>query len=56
MKRTDKERLQKIVKIWTELSEQMRQRDITEELLLNDEFSQWAVTTPLYNNINKSTT
>lgn len=49
MKKTDKERLQKIVEIWTELSGQMRQRKITEELLLNDEFSQWAVTTPLYN-------
>lgn len=49
MKKTDKERLKKIVDIWEELSEQMRQREITKELLMNDEFSQWAVTTPLYN-------
>lgn len=49
MKKTDKERLKKIVAIWENLSLQMRQRKITEELLLNDEFSQWAVTTPLYN-------
>lgn len=43
MKKTDKERLKKIVAIWENLSLQMRQRKITEELLLNDEFSQWAV-------------
>lgn len=49
MKKTDKERLKKIVDIWEELHRQMQQRDITKELLLNDEFSQWAVTTPLYN-------
>lgn len=49
MKRTDKERLEKIVEIWGDLSEQISQRQITEEQLLTDEFSQWAVTTPLYN-------
>ena len=27
----------------------MEEHQITRELLLNDEFSQWAVTTPLYN-------
>ena len=27
----------------------MHKRGITPELLLEDEFSQWAVTTPLYN-------
>ena len=27
----------------------MNEHQITRELLLNDEFSQWAVTTPLYN-------
>lgn len=49
MKKTDKERLKKIVDIWEKLSLQMRQHKITKEQLLNDEFSQWAVTTPLYN-------
>lgn len=49
MKKTDKERLKKIAVIWEELSTQMKQRGITKEYLLNDEFSQWAVTTPLYN-------
>ncbi len=49
MKKTDKERLKKIVDIWEGLCAQMRQREITKELLMNDEFSQWAVTTPLYN-------
>ena len=49
MKKSDKERLKKIVSTWEELSHQMKARNITPELLLEDEFSQWAVTTPLYN-------
>lgn len=49
MKKSDKERLKKIVSTWEILSEQMQKRGITSDLLLNDEFSQWAVTTPLYN-------
>lgn len=49
MKKTDKERLKIITEIWEELSVQIRQRKITKEQLLNDEFLQWAVTTPLYN-------
>ena len=49
MKISDRERLKKIVKTWNALQEQMSSRNITRELLLNDEFSQWAVTTPLYN-------
>ena len=49
MKKSDKERLKKIVSTWENLSRQMQQRGITPELLLEDEFSQWAVTTPLYN-------
>ncbi len=31
------------------LQNQITEHNITKELLLNDEFSQWAVTTPLYN-------
>lgn len=49
MKRSDKERLKKIVATWESLKAEMHKRDITPELLLEDEFSQWAVTTPLYN-------
>lgn len=49
MKRTDKERLKKIAETWEELNAQIVKRKITKELLLTDEFSQWAVTTPLYN-------
>ena len=49
MKKSDKERLKKIVSTWENLSRQMQQRGITPELLLEDEFAQWAVTTPLYN-------
>ena len=49
MKRSDPERIKKIISIWEALTLQIDQRKITKELLLNDEFSQWAVTTPLYN-------
>lgn len=49
MNKSDKERLRKIVSTWESLSKQMKERNITPEQLLNDEFSQWAVTTPLYN-------
>lgn len=49
MKKPDKERLKKIVSTWEDLHRQMEARGITPELLLEDEFSQWAVTTPLYN-------
>ena len=49
MKISDKERLKKIIKIWETLQKQMEEHHITREILLNDEFSQWAVTTPLYN-------
>ena len=49
MKKSDKERLKKIVSTWDSLKEQIKEREITPEMLLQDEFSQWAVTTPLYN-------
>ncbi len=49
MKISDKERIKKIVNMWASLQKQMDEHHITRELLLNDEFSQWAVTTPLYN-------
>lgn len=46
---SDKERIKKIINTWTALQNQIEEHDITRDLLLNDEFSQWAVTTPLYN-------
>ena len=49
MKKSDKERLKKIIATWDSLSVQMTQHQITREQLLQDEFAQWAVTTPLYN-------
>lgn len=49
MKKSDKERLKKIVSVWESLDKQLKERGITKEMLLSDEFSQWAVTTPLYN-------
>ena len=39
----------KIIKTWNSLQNQIKEHNITKEMLLNDEFSQWAVTTPLYN-------
>lgn len=49
MKISDKERVKKIVNTWAALKKQIEEHHITRELLLNDEFSQWAATTPLYN-------
>lgn len=49
MKKSDTERIKKIVSTWDALKRQIDEHSITKEKLLNDEFSQWAVTTPLYN-------
>ena len=49
MKKSDTERIKKIVSIWDALKRQIDEHSITKEKLLDDEFSQWAVTTPLYN-------
>ncbi|MGN0526671.1 MAG: DUF86 domain-containing protein [Acutalibacteraceae bacterium] len=49
MKKSDTERIKKIISIWEALQNQVNERSITKEQLLKDEFSQWAVTTPLYN-------
>lgn len=49
MKKTDTERLKKIVSLWDALSREITGRGITQEMLLADQFSQWAVTTPIYN-------
>ena len=49
MNKPDVDRLKKIVFTWTAVKKQMNLQQITPEKLLNDEFSQWALTTPLYN-------
>ena len=49
MNKSDKERLKKIIRLWNRLNEEIEKRGITRELLLEDQFSQWAVTTPIYN-------
>ena len=49
MKTSDTERLKKIISTWESLKLQIENRSITKEMLLTDGFSQWAVTTPLYN-------
>ncbi|MDO4475890.1 MAG: DUF86 domain-containing protein [Lachnospiraceae bacterium] len=46
---SDTERLKKIINNWHNLKREMEQRGVTKDLLLKDEFLQWAVTTPLYN-------
>jgi uncharacterized protein with HEPN domain len=46
---SDKERIKKIIQTWESLKAQLQEHNITKEVLLTDEFSQWAVTTPLYN-------
>ena len=49
MKKSDKERLIKIILIWDEVQKQIEERHITKEDLLTDTFLQWALTAPLYN-------
>ena len=49
MKKSDNERIKKIIDIWSSLQLQIKEHSITKENLLNYEFLQWAVTTPLYN-------
>lgn len=49
MLKSDAERLQKIVSIWSEVERQIQEKEITRDRLLEDSFLQWALTTPLYN-------
>ena len=49
MKKSNKERLKKIITTWEDLQKQMKIHEITAEVLLEDDYSQRAVTTPLYN-------
>ena len=49
MNKPDIERIKKILDTWQSLSGQMKDHKITRDVLMEDEFAQWAVTTPLYN-------
>jgi len=49
MNKTDIERLKKIVRLWEALDTEVKSRGLTKEQLLDDQFAQWAVTTPIYN-------
>ena len=49
MIRSDEERIKKIAATWQSLKNSLIEHGITKEKLLEDQFSQWAVTTPLYN-------
>ncbi len=46
MRKSDKERLKKVVSTWEKLEFQMQRHEITKEMLLTDEFFQWTVNTP----------
>lgn len=41
MKKTDTERLKKIVSLWDALSSEIERQGITREMLLTEQFSQW---------------
>lgn len=49
MKKSDQERLKKVVSLWAALKAEIAQHGIDKDKLMHDQFSQWAVTTPLYN-------
>lgn len=49
MKKTDRERMLKILQLWDKLKREVDERDITREQILTDEYTQWALTTPVYN-------
>ncbi len=49
MKYSDEQRIDKIIETWESVKKEISDRDITKESLLNDIFTQWAITTPLYN-------
>lgn len=49
MKKTDLERLKKIVSLWNELDAEIKNRKMTREIVVKDQFLQWAITTPIYN-------
>lgn len=49
MNRADRQRLVKIISSWESLQYEIEKRGITKEDVLNDNFVQWAITTPLYN-------
>ncbi len=49
MKKTDHERLQKIITTWSKVKAQIHEKKLSKEQLLTDEYVQWAMTTPPYN-------
>lgn len=49
MKYTDKQRIIRIIELWDALDSQLLKRGLTGEMILADQYQQWAITTPLYN-------
>jgi len=49
MIRSDEERIKKIISTWEALKGQISEKDLDADKILENEYDQWAVTTPLYN-------
>lgn len=47
--RTDKERIKKAISTWDELKQMMKEKNISSKQILTDKYTQWAITTPIYN-------
>lgn len=49
MKKSDKERLKKVVEFWNKPENMIEKHNITREVILDDEHEQWAISIPLIN-------
>lgn len=47
--RTDKERIKKAISTWDDLKKMMKDKNISSDSILNDQYVQWTITTPIYN-------
>lgn len=49
MKKSDKERLKKVVEFWNKPENMIEKHNITREVILDNEHEQWAISIPLIN-------
>ena len=49
MKYSDEQRIQKIIALCEKLTAYLQENHLTPEDVMNQEYTQWAITTPLYN-------
>lgn len=47
--RTDKERIKKAISTWDDLKKMIKDKNISSDSILNDQYVQWTITTPIYN-------